>query len=212
MTELQLLPVEMVELDKVWLEQGNPNAMGEEDFAQLVENMKRHGFLQPLLVRRADDGHLHLVDGEHRMRAAKELGATQLPAVVCDKDEQVALALRIGMNKLRGSLDLSKVAHDAAVLFERGWSLEELKLTGYSAEELDDLISSTKPSEPELGGFDDPTGDMDDPDGEVEEKPWSLELKFATKKERDRCKRALKKAAGDAKDPGLGLLNLLESS
>lgn len=207
---MKLLPIELVDIDSVWLEDGNPNAMSSEDYAQLIENIRRHGFLQPILVRR-DGETLHLVDGEHRMRAAKELGATQLPAVICDSDEHVAMALRIGMNKLRGMLDLSKVAQDAAKLFERGWTLEELKVTGYTSEELDDLISSTRPAEPELGAFDDDPLAPDEP-GEVADKPWELKLSFATKKERDRCKRALKKAAGDAKDPGLGLLNLLESS
>ncbi|MBI4403180.1 MAG: ParB/RepB/Spo0J family partition protein [Deltaproteobacteria bacterium] len=50
---------------------------------ELVESVKTHGIIQPLIVRQRD-GHYELIAGERRWRAAQRAGLKQVPVVVKD--------------------------------------------------------------------------------------------------------------------------------
>ena len=66
-----------------------------EPLGELAESIRKHGVLQPLLVRRHMDGY-ELIAGERRWRAARIAGLTSVPAVVrkeTDADEQLVLGL-----------------------------------------------------------------------------------------------------------------------
>ena len=52
-----------------------------EPLGELAESIRRHGVLQPLLVRRLPDGY-ELIAGERRWRAARLAGLSSVPAVV----------------------------------------------------------------------------------------------------------------------------------
>jgi ParB-like chromosome segregation protein Spo0J len=197
-----LPPIERVRIADLSVTEGNPNVMDPKDLKRLTESIRQEGFLQPILVRRTGAGKLEVIDGCHRLRAVEKLGYEEVLAVVTESDEETATALRIGMNKLRGRLDLARVASDAADLFDMGWSLESLALTGFSPEELDDLISSTKVDDADIPKLD----DLGEPAGVS--RSWSLELSFRTKRDRDRARRKLT-VLGEG-DPTAGLLDLLE--
>ena len=64
--------------------------------AELVESIREHGVLQPVLVTRSADGKHFLLAGERRWRAAKAAGLERIPAVVRDGNtdlDQLTLAL-----------------------------------------------------------------------------------------------------------------------
>jgi len=66
-----------------------------EPLGELAESIRRHGVLQPLLVRRHPDGY-ELIAGERRWRAARIAGLSSVPAVVrqeSEDDEQLVLGL-----------------------------------------------------------------------------------------------------------------------
>ena len=48
---------------------------------ELVESIRQHGIIQPLIVRRVDGRH-ELIAGERRWRAAQELGLAEVPVIV----------------------------------------------------------------------------------------------------------------------------------
>jgi ParB family chromosome partitioning protein len=52
----------------------------EEDLQELTDSIKTQGILQPLLVRKDDDGY-ELIAGERRLRAAKRARLTQVPVI-----------------------------------------------------------------------------------------------------------------------------------
>src|SRR6185437_4822270 len=54
---------------------------GKEALDELVESVKVHGIIQPLVVRRRDNG-FELIAGERRWRAAQKAGLKQVPVVV----------------------------------------------------------------------------------------------------------------------------------
>ncbi len=66
-----------------------------EPLGELAESIRQHGVLQPLLVRRRDDGY-ELIAGERRWRAARLAGLIAVPAVVrteAGNDTQLVLGL-----------------------------------------------------------------------------------------------------------------------
>jgi ParB family chromosome partitioning protein len=63
--------------------------------ASLADSVRRHGLLQPLVVRRVA-GHYELIAGERRLRAAAEAGLESVPVVVREgggAEERLELAI-----------------------------------------------------------------------------------------------------------------------
>lgn len=210
-TILAGVPIIAVALDRLCEPVDNPNQMSPDDFARLVEAIRKFGFLQPVLVR-AVGNDFELVDGVHRVRAAREAGLTEVPCVLADSvTAGEARALQIGMNKLRGELNLADVAASIASLVEEGWTTDELTVTGYSEEEIAELIKvATTDDEDALAG-----ASATAPEEPVEQppKPYVLELEFATRAELQRVKRVLRKAAGGKGKPlSDGMLALVEGA
>jgi ParB family chromosome partitioning protein len=76
-----------------------------EPLGELAESIRRHGVLQPLLVRRLTDGY-ELIAGERRWRAARLAGVTSVPAVVrSDAGNDAQLVLGLIENLQRADLD-----------------------------------------------------------------------------------------------------------
>lgn len=187
----------------------NENVMTAEQFDMLCEAIRSVGFLQPILVEQAGD-RWRIVDGAHRKRAAEQVGLTELPCVVRDPADNRQVAVRIGMNKLRGQLDLAAVATSVANLHAEGWSVEDLSLTGFTTDELNHLLKSAHDmTEEDILSA--PADVPDEPEDPVE-RPFVLELRFATKQELARAKRGLRKAVGRGGDLAEGLIRLLDGA
>jgi ParB family transcriptional regulator, chromosome partitioning protein len=76
-----------------------------EPLGELAESIRRHGVLQPLLVRRLTDGY-ELIAGERRWRAARLAGLIAVPAVVrLDAGNDAQLVLGLIENLQRSDLD-----------------------------------------------------------------------------------------------------------
>jgi len=76
-----------------------------EKLAELTDSIRRHGVVQPVIVRPVD-GRYELVVGERRWRAAQEAGLETIPAVVKDvgSDEDI-LAVALVENLQREDLN-----------------------------------------------------------------------------------------------------------
>lgn len=197
-----------IPLDSLIEATSNPNRMEPEKAAMLTEAIRRKGFLQPALVRPKGDKY-EIIDGHHRCVAAREAGLTEVPCVIAhDCDDPTAIALRIGMNRLRGDLDLTSTAELVQGLLDWGWELGDLTITGFSGDEVSDLVRSLQSIEVEPKIFDDMDSEEEDRDAPVA-KPFALELVFKTREELKRAKKALKKAAGKNGDYAKGLLRLM---
>lgn len=66
----------------------------KDSLNELVESIKAHGILQPIIVKKTDMGY-EIVAGERRWRAAREAGLKQVPALVKElsqiESSQIAL-------------------------------------------------------------------------------------------------------------------------
>ena len=84
----------------------------------LAESIRRHGVVQPVVVRPRDAGGYELIAGERRWRAAGLAGLDQIPAIVRDADSPTRLELALVENMLREDLSPIEVAHACATLIE----------------------------------------------------------------------------------------------
>lgn len=81
----------------------NYNKQSQFVFEREVNSIRRFGILRPILVRKAGKGFYEIVDGEHRWRAAKQVGVKRVSVIVLDNiDDLDAKQLTILMNEIRG--------------------------------------------------------------------------------------------------------------
>lgn len=79
----------------------------EQDLQELAASIKKHGVMQPIVIRPVDDTDTpyEIVAGERRWRAAKIAGLATVPAIVRDLTDQVAIALALIENIQRQDLN-----------------------------------------------------------------------------------------------------------
>jgi ParB family transcriptional regulator, chromosome partitioning protein len=85
-----------------------------EAHANLVRSVREHGVVQPITVRPQGD-RFEVIAGERRARAAREIGALTIPAVVIEADDATALEIATLENMARE--DLNPVEETEAVLY-----------------------------------------------------------------------------------------------
>jgi ParB family chromosome partitioning protein len=95
----------------------------EETLSSLTASVRELGVLQPVLVRRADDGSYELIAGERRWRAAKRAGLPMIPALVRDVPDVHALEQALVENLHRQDL----IALEEAAAYQQ--LIEDFQLT-----------------------------------------------------------------------------------
>lgn len=101
---------------------------GEEEFNQLISNIKQQGIIQPIRVRREPSGRYTLIFGEGRLRAAKQLGWMLIPAQVIEgiDDQQVLLQWltenlqRVNMSPKDKALNISRLINECGFSIKEG--------------------------------------------------------------------------------------------
>jgi len=61
----------------------------QESLNELSDSIRQHGILQPLSVRRVEEGY-ELVAGERRLRAARQAGLTDIPCIIMRMDDRAS--------------------------------------------------------------------------------------------------------------------------
>ena len=84
----------------------------------LAQSIRESGILQPLSLRRLNNGSLQLIAGERRLRAAKQLGLRHVPGIIVSANERQAAVLAILENLQRQDLDFFEEAEGIDYLIE----------------------------------------------------------------------------------------------
>ncbi|MEA5602508.1 ParB/RepB/Spo0J family partition protein [Nostoc sp. UHCC 0252] len=112
-----------VPIDKIQLPLKQPRRYFDPNkLTQLIQSIKQHGILEPVLVRPLDNGEYELVAGERRIRAAHVVGLVEVPIVLRELDDKQALQVALMENLQRE--DLNPVEETEAVLDILALSLE----------------------------------------------------------------------------------------
>ncbi|HET6979986.1 MAG TPA: ParB/RepB/Spo0J family partition protein [Pyrinomonadaceae bacterium] len=102
--ELSAEPSE-VEIDSIVPGPMQPRThFDEASLESLAESIRSHGIVQPLLVRRRDEGY-ELIAGERRWRAAKLAGISRVPVVVKEVPDNSLLEIALIENIQRENLN-----------------------------------------------------------------------------------------------------------
>ena len=91
-----------------------------DDLEGLAQSISRNGILQPLTVRRPEDGSgdYELVSGERRLRAAKLIGMEEVPCIVVEMTGRNSAAMALIENIQRRDLSVFDEAEAIARLID----------------------------------------------------------------------------------------------
>lgn len=78
---------------------------GETELADLAQSIREHGVVQPVVVRTVDNGRYEIIAGERRWRASQLAGLTEVPVIIREVDDRVALEIAIIENVQRADLN-----------------------------------------------------------------------------------------------------------
>ena len=115
--------------DKLYPFAGHPfKVLDDEDMAELVESIRTHGVLTPLLVRPAKPGTYEVVSGHRRLHACKKLGIETVPTLICTLEREDAIIALVDSNLHREKLLPSEKA------FAYKMKMDALKHQGTSSQ------------------------------------------------------------------------------
>jgi ParB family chromosome partitioning protein len=89
-----------------------------ETLRELADSIREQGIVQPLIVRERN-GHLELIAGERRWRAAQLVGLAEVPVIVRQADDRAVLELALIENLQRENLNPIEEAQGYAQLIEQ---------------------------------------------------------------------------------------------
>src|SRR3954452_10716823 len=68
----------------------------DAELSDLAQSIREHGIVQPVIVRpSSDSGRYEIIAGERRWRASQRAGLTEIPVIVREVNDRVALELAI---------------------------------------------------------------------------------------------------------------------
>jgi ParB-like chromosome segregation protein Spo0J len=113
----------------------HPRNVNQGDLGAILQSIERNGFFGALVVQKSTG---HVLVGNHRLAAAREMGMEKVPAFFVDVSDEEALRILLADNRT-ARLGLDDDAALAAVLQELAQG-DGLEGTGYDGDDLDDLL------------------------------------------------------------------------
>jgi len=115
---------EEIELEEIEANPFQPRTEFDQDaLEELSQSIKELGIIQPLTVRRLENGKFQLIAGERRFKACKMAGLKTVPAFVREVEDKQMLELALVENIQRQDLN----AIEVAISYQR--LIEECNLT-----------------------------------------------------------------------------------
>ncbi len=144
--------IELWPLDRLKPYAKNARTHSDAQVAQIAASIVEYGFISPLLVSGGGD----IMAGHGRLAAAQKLALDVVPVVVLDHltpTQRRAYILADNALAQAAGWDEELLASELAELSAAGF---DLALTGFSDEEIDDLLADADPGDetnPPIGGF-----------------------------------------------------------
>jgi len=133
-----------LQINQIKANNWNCNHLGTQEMQTLKQRLQQDGQEKtpPIIVRKiTNDPCYEIIDGEHRWQIAKELGWTNINAIIQNIDDQQSKALCIIFNKLHGHLNWIKLYDVVKQDQKQGINLHEAYKNALSTDELDWLLS-----------------------------------------------------------------------
>lgn len=128
-----------VELNKIDAFKEHPFLVNNDSsLIELVKSIKENGLLNPMIVRKKENGRYELISGHRRKKALEILGIQEIEVVVNELNDDEATIFMVDSNMYR-----DRVLPSEVTLFERGNNLimtpEAEELLPYVEEALNNL-------------------------------------------------------------------------
>jgi ParB family chromosome partitioning protein len=119
----------------------NARERNRKKFQQIVGNIADVGLKKPITVSPRADGTYDLVCGQGRLEAFKQLGQTEVPALVREVTREELLLMSIVENMARTRPSTMETVRQLAELRERGYTDEVIgQKTGLSSSYIHDML------------------------------------------------------------------------
>lgn len=106
-------------------------------YSKALESISEFGFVDPITVVQTNKNSYTIVDGEHRWKAARDLGYTQVPvSILVGLDPKDIPKLTIVLNELKGQSDPTKLADVLGDLLQGSTTEDLLKGLPYTEDVL----------------------------------------------------------------------------
>ncbi|NSL52361.1 nucleoid occlusion protein [Calidifontibacillus erzurumensis] len=90
----------------------------DEKIDELMQTIRTHGIIQPIVVREFENGKFEIIAGERRWRAVKKLGWDTIPAIIKDFNDTETASVALIENLQREELSPLEEAYAYARLLE----------------------------------------------------------------------------------------------
>lgn len=132
----------------------HPRNPREGDVDAIAESIRENGYLAPVVVQRSTR---YVIDGNHRLLAARQLGMAEIPTVWVDVDDDTALRYLLAANRTNdlAAYDdqaltqlLAEIDGGARGLVGTGWQRDDLQALLLDLSDRESLLAPSPPSAP----------------------------------------------------------------
>lgn len=120
MTSTRTRKIELIPLDQITIL--NPRSRNRRQHREIVDNIDRIGLKRPITVSRRPGGGYSAVCGEGRLEAFRQLGQTEIPAIVVDAAEPDCMVMSLVENLARRRHRPIDLMQEIGALKRRGYS------------------------------------------------------------------------------------------
>lgn len=104
--------IEYIEVENLKPFENHPyKVKNDEEMDNLIESIREHGILSPIIARPIENGEYEIVSGHRRLFAGKQAGLTKIPAMVCEMDRDTAAVTLVDSNLHRENILPSEKAY-----------------------------------------------------------------------------------------------------
>ena len=100
----------------------------DDEMELLIDSIKEHGILSPIIARPLENGEYEIISGHRRLFASKRAGLTEVPALVVEMDRDNAAIALVDSNLHRDNISLSEKA------FAYKLKMEAMSRQGYRSD------------------------------------------------------------------------------
>ena len=86
------------------------NVKHDDEMELLIDSIKEHGILSPIIARPLENGEYEIISGHRRLFASKRAGLTEVPALVVEMDRDNAAIALVDSNLHRDNISPSEKA------------------------------------------------------------------------------------------------------
>ncbi len=100
-----------IEIEKIFANPNQPRRdFNEEALQELADSIKELGVIQPITLRKMEDGTYQIIAGERRYRASQLAGKTTIPAYILKADDEDTMEMALIENIQREDLNPLEIA------------------------------------------------------------------------------------------------------